>query len=353
MTVLAIDIGTSNFKVALFCGDECVLFHEVSIPNWTKEPPFELDVSIWLSAFDECLSYIDANGFNRKTINKLLVSGNGPSLIPVLRGGKNWGKASLWLDGRFFIAKAEALKANHPDIYDQTEHFLGATEALTYVLSGVPVSILPSPALQKWYWDDAKLQAAGLDAGKFPGFVRPGAFVGKVCAEAARVYGLSADADVCAGAPDFYAALCGCGVTRPGQCLDRGGTSEGLNVCVEHPVEVPGGMCYEHPCRPFWNVSKVLPKADRIGNEGGTFSNIMEEIKALGIPVTEIFSSGGPATNDSLCQAKADAAGLVLHALKLPAEIVGLGILGGVKVVPEIRKSFLPHAESAKERRGR
>jgi xylulokinase len=71
-------------------------------------------------------------------------------------------------------------------------------------------------------------------------------------------FGLTPDIPVISGGPDFFAAILGAGVVKPGQACDRAGTSEGINVCTEKRIDDKRLMSYGHPVKPFWNLSGIV-----------------------------------------------------------------------------------------------
>jgi xylulokinase len=118
--------------------------------------------------------------------------------------------------------------------------------------------VFPSAGFDRWYWNDAVLKKAGLDAEKFPPFVSPGDEIGTLLPAVAAQFGFSRKVTVLAGGPDFFVSILGTGTVRPGQGCDRSGTSEGINACTAARITDSRMMSYGHPIQPYWNCSGII-----------------------------------------------------------------------------------------------
>ena len=284
--LLTIDIGTSSFKSALWDFDgnrlsfaACPL--SISGNDGLK---LEADCAQWLRAFESCCKEL-ASGENLCAVQALIISGNGPSLVPVF-GEPSVGKeglaleaenARLWLDRRavkyqaevsalmggfvdasFFLPKILGIKNDEGELYKKTKYFLGCPEYLAYALTGEARTVFPSDGFDRWFWDDAVLEKLKLDAAKFPPFIRPGDLFGTLSSSASQHFGFAKNIPVISGGPDFFAAILGAGVTEPGQACDRTGSSEGINLCTPNRVNDKRLMSYGHPVKPYWNLSGII-----------------------------------------------------------------------------------------------
>jgi xylulokinase len=295
--ILAVDIGTSTFKAAIFSpggicrGQTAIPLRgaagtEGAADGGGTDGEYELEPGLWLAAFEEALPRLgDLGG-----LEALVVSGTGPTLVPVtgtpgIRGGGlslPAGRARLWLDRRareesakvselsgayvdpgFFIPKALWIKNREAGLYEKTRHFFAAPEYLVYALTGEARTVFPSAGFERWYWDQGLLGALELDPAKFPSFVSPGEFIGTPLATAASRLGLPPGLKVFAGGPDFFVTILGAGVTRAGQACDRSGTSEGVNLCTGERIMDGRLMSYGHPVKPLWNLSGIISTSGR------------------------------------------------------------------------------------------
>jgi xylulokinase len=287
MVILAVDIGTSNFKAAIFSYDgECAASVSLPLSFNAEGGSFEIDPRLWLGAFSECCLRLGS----LSKVEALVISGNGPTLVPVTGDIPQWPEqaaafsgtaavppARLWLDRRaleeartvsaaagdfvdagFFLPKALMIKNREPALYEKTAFFLYCPEYLAYMLTGAARTIFPSEGFERWYWTEEVLATLGLDGGKFPPFVFPGDVIGMLSGGMAERFGFSKAVPVMAGGPDFFVAILGSGAVSPGQVCDRSGTSEGINACTEKKIDDRRLMSYGHPVKPWWNLSGII-----------------------------------------------------------------------------------------------
>jgi xylulokinase len=271
--LFTIDIGTSTLKSALWDFDG----NRISSAAVSLSANENI-CSQWLRAFEQCCKkYNDLSA-----IKAIVISGNGPTLVPVTgapeterlfvpaedvimyhdRGADEYQSLVSelmdgYVDSRFFLPKILSIK-NNKKFYDKIKFFLGCPEYLAYALTNEARTVFPSDGFERWFWNDTVLEKLGLEKEKFPCFIRPGDTIGNLPAFTASRYGFTANIPVIAGGPDFFAAILGCGVTEPGQACDRCGSSEGINLCTKIYVDDDRLMCYGHPVKPWWNVSRII-----------------------------------------------------------------------------------------------
>jgi xylulokinase len=280
--LLVVDIGTSAFKSALFSfGGEQLSTAAVVLSFTSHGGRHEAEPDQWLRAFGECCRRLGPLG----DVAALVISGNGPSLVPVTgepagRAGALRLKAAparLWLDRQaveeaaavsalmgdfvdpgFFLPKALGIKNREPELYEKIRVFLSCPEYLACALTGEARTVFPAEGFDRWYWNGDVLEKLGLDRGKFPPFIKPGDTIGPLLPAAANFLGVPKSVPVIAGGPDFFAAILGSGAVRPGDACDRSGSSEGINVCTTERIAEPRLMSYGHPVQPWWNLSGII-----------------------------------------------------------------------------------------------
>jgi len=287
--LLTVDIGTSNFKSALWDFDGNRLSF-AEIPLSINSDRQEADCTQWLRAFETCCQKLSKRHGNLDNVQAVIISGNGPSLVPVLgepsveKEGLSLAaeNARLWLDRRavkyqaevaevmggfvdasFFIPKILRVKKEESELYNRTKYFLGCPEYLSFALTGQARTVFPSDGFDRWFWNDAVLEKLKLDEAKFPAFIRPGDTYGTILPSVAQYFGFANNIPVITGGPDFFAAILGAGVMKPGQICDRTGSSEGINLCVNERVDDDRLMCYGHPVKPYWNISGIISTAGK------------------------------------------------------------------------------------------
>ena len=277
--LLTVDIGTSTFKSALWdyegnCLSTAAVPVIENINNGLMQP------SLWLDAFEKCCRKLG----NLKKTETIIISGNGPSLVPVLGEPFEENKflvpaenARLWfersaekyqaqvselmggfVDASFFLPKILYIKNEEKDLYDRTKFFLGCPEYLAYALTAEARTVFPCEGFDRWFWNDSALEKLQLDKEKFPDFIRPGELFGNILHQAARHFGFKKNIPVISGGPDFFAAILASGVTEPGQACDRTGSSEGINLCTKNKICDERLMSYGHPIKPHWNLSGII-----------------------------------------------------------------------------------------------
>jgi len=294
--LLAVDIGTSVFKSAIwdFGGNRAAFASSPLAIDLSDGTRHETDSGRWLRAFESCCQALGAKA-PLGAIEAIVVCGNGPSLAPAFGGpfadaGAGAGSAShsfarsvpaaparLWLDRRaeeaarrvsavmggfvdagFFLPKALDIMLNEPRLYEKAKVFLGCPELLAFALTGEARTVFPSDGFERWFWTGEALALLGLDAEKFPPFIRPGEAFGALSPGAAALFGFSPGIPVISGGADFIAAILGSGAIRPGQACNRAGTSDGINACAAVRISDDRLMSYGHPVKPFWNLSGIV-----------------------------------------------------------------------------------------------
>jgi xylulokinase len=302
--ILTIDLGTTTLKAALFSEDG-ILCSAKNARLGTQSNYHELDPILWSKALS---SVCNALG-SLSSVKAVVISGNGPTLVPVLGEPESkegvlfarTGMARTWLDRRpstegaeisevlgtfvdsgFFLPKALYLFRNERKTYDESLWLLSSHEYLDYLLTGEAKAIIHSDDSQQWYWTESLVTKLGLDKDKFPPFCNPGERIGPVTALASKTLALPAGIPVFAGAPDFYVSILGTGTVEVGQVCNRSGTSEGINLCTRTPLGDPRLMTYHHPVAPYYNVSGIISTSGKaiewaknlVGNKDASFSDL-------------------------------------------------------------------------------
>ncbi len=278
--IASVDIGTTTMKGALFALDgTCLAKAWVPITHapCTHVSWHETDPNQWVSGLETICASLGSTA----SVTALVISANGPTLVPMRRKADGSidaaYRALTWMDRRstaeaqevseimgtyvdpsFFLPKALHVARRMPEVYRETEAFFFVSEYMNCLLTGKSGTILPGSHFDVWYWNDSVLESLGLDHRKFPPFISPGDVVGQVLPEAADRFGFPKDMQVIAGGPDFLVSILGTGSVQPGRVCDRAGTSEGINLCTEKLVSDPRLMCYGHIAEPYVNLSGII-----------------------------------------------------------------------------------------------
>ncbi len=282
--LISVDVGTSNVKAGLFTSDGTLVrqaSEPVSLLDSTADGRYEIDPRAWERNLDRALSALvnstapDVSG--APEVEAVVVSGNGPTLVPVGAAGEALHPAITWMDRRgvsqavartaasevdvdasYFLSKAYWICRERPEIYERTRYFLSCPEYIAYYLCGEAVTILPVASFERYIWTGDAIRALGMDGDRFPPFVAPGAIVGPLKKDIARRTGLREATPVIAGGPDYLMSLLGAGSIRPGVTCDRAGSSEGINLCSKMPVTDRRLLCLPHLVEGYYNISGVI-----------------------------------------------------------------------------------------------
>jgi xylulokinase len=288
--ILTIDVGTTSLKAGVFNQNaELLHFSKKSVPlvltssknctagttGTTGKKIVEIAPSSWHEALKKALSSFTQEV--RRGISSVIISGNGPTIIPVSKTGIPVANARTWLDKRgikeaesilmkkdirvdasFFLSKAYAFSSENEKGYEKTAYFLPCPEYFNFLLTGMARTILPAGGFKKYYWNEEALSALNLDKSKFPPFIFPGQVLGQITPGASGEYGLPPGTEVITGGPDFIMSLLGTGTVTEGATCDRAGTSEGLNHCSSKVIDDKRLLCMPHPARGYYNYSNLI-----------------------------------------------------------------------------------------------
>lgn len=283
--IAAYDIGTTVLKGALLSEEgEFLAFssRKLEMINTGKPGYYEADPHQWKQAVNEITTENLAAVGPGSDVRAAIISGNGPTLVPVSHSGEFLSPVMSWMDRRgtaetarikevsgryldptFYLPKALWLAKNRPDVYAETGHFLSCPESLLFWLTGEAVTVLPGSHFLQYFWDKKLLGDLGLDSDKFPEFTKPGKLTGTVSAAGALASGLPQGMPVISAGADFIVSLLGTGAVYPGRACDRAGTSEGINLCTEITISDPRLMWYGHVVEPWYNISGIISTSGR------------------------------------------------------------------------------------------
>jgi xylulokinase len=276
--ILAYDIGTTFLKAAVVSiGGTMLARAQVPVRMAEASAPErrECDANTWLSGMALATAQLGLR--DRGRIRGVVISANGPTLVPVGADGEPLDFAMTWMDRRareeadlisefsdtpldasFYLPKAFWIMRHKPEIYERTRAFLPCAEYVSFVLTGNAVRIVPSLMFRDFFWNESAVAPLRFSADKLPPFVEVGDVIGTVRAEAAETMGIPAGVPVIAGGPDFVMSILGTACTQPGRACDRAGTSEGINLCWSAPTHDRRLLCFPHIARGAYNVSAMI-----------------------------------------------------------------------------------------------
>ncbi len=164
--ILAFDIGTSVLKGGVIDFDG-VLRSRAEAPVYLADrgDPLvhEADANNWVSALALVAAQLQIPKAGSGEIAAVVVSGNGPTLVPVGSKGEPLDFAMTWMDRRgvaearmiaevtghyvdptFYLPKALWIYKNKPEVYRRTRHFCTCPEFIDLYLTGKAYTVLPS-----------------------------------------------------------------------------------------------------------------------------------------------------------------------------------------------------------------
>ena len=263
--VLALDLGTSGAKAAVFAADGRVLstaFHPVAL-RLLPGGGAEQDPDEWwralVAASQECLH---SSSVARSQIRALGVTGQWSGSVAVGNDGRPLHPALIWMDsrgaqqvetlagssfgvlpysiprllrwvtltggaptksGKDALAHILFLRERQPEVYARARYFFEPKDYINYRLTGVAAATYDSIALH-WVTDNRRIDRidyhagllglAGLDREKLPPLVPPQTELGPLLPDAAEQLHLGPHVRVVVGAPDVHATAIGSGAVR-------------------------------------------------------------------------------------------------------------------------------------------
>ena len=375
-----IDIGTTSLKAALIseCGfvfsSTVVRFSQQSIEN-----PFEI-TNCWINALFQAGKNLQIENYK---IVAFCISGNGPTLTCVNEEKTFtllWNNNSVSVKNpiqtkSIFLPRILLLKDNFSEIWQNSKAILSGPEFLIYFLTDKKLTILPENQFLQTYWTKDDLSKFEISSSLLPDFVQLGEKAGFVKSEILATLGINSTEKipVFCGGPDFVTALIGTNTLSVGKICDRSGSSEGINLCSDKPIQKDEFRNLPSVIPGLFNVSYLLSdtgtrftqwknssewKNESYENcinyllknqqtEGYkmileiatqvkiAFSKILKEQKKL-LPentkrIPKIICTGGQAKNPSWMQFKSNVTNVELWVTNCPdAELMGNAIISSV-----------------------
>ena len=134
-------------------------------------------------------------------------------------------------DLAWFIPRAMHLKNNNPESFKKVKHFVQPLDYINCKLTGVLKTSIVSKSIR--IWNNETIEASSLPKDLFPSEVSMGELVGIVTKRASEETGIPINTPVVAGTggADFLEVLISSGSLKKGVVCDRGGSSQGVNIC--------------------------------------------------------------------------------------------------------------------------
>jgi len=258
--VLGLDLGTTEVKAALVALDGRLIgLGRAPCPlSLGPDGRAEQDPRDWYAAVTSAVRAIDTTGVE---ILAACAVGQGPTLALVDAAGAPVRPAITWQDRRVggggfgLLPKIEWVAREDGAAAARATWLLAAWEALGLWLTGEAVTTVqghesPLPA--------ATLEAAGVRPSQVPPARAFGSRLGELRPEVAAELGLRPGLPIIAGVNDGTASMLGAGLRVAGDAVDTGGTSGGIGIYADHPVEVGGLFLAPAPLPGRWVVGGAM-----------------------------------------------------------------------------------------------
>jgi xylulokinase len=262
--VLGIDLGTSEAK-AVLVGIDGALLGLGRAPIRTDvggDGRAEQDPRDWWRACASAVRGIEElSGDGAAHPVAISVVGQGPTLAVVDEDARPLRAAITWQDRRIrgagfgLLPKIEWLAREDPDAAAEARWLLTSWDALGLWLTGEAGQSLQG---HEAALTPEELEAAGVRHSQVPSALPFGTPLGWLRAEAADALGLDPGIPVVAGVNDGTASMLGAGLRLAGDAVDTGGTSGGIGIYADRPVEVPGLFCAPAPLPGRWVVGGAM-----------------------------------------------------------------------------------------------
>ena len=293
--ILTVDIGTTSLKGGLFSDDGDLSYYDRLVLPKPAADGFDPDW--WVQALADFLKRFTGSGGDSASVKGIVISGHGPTLVPLNRLGRALGPALMWYDARkgtasgpsLYLPLVDSYRRSKPDLFEQTDCLLGCCEYILYRLTGEKLTVSSGEPFNPYIWTDESLFDNEFDHRIFPPYCYLGEKTEAFLSEkGARLTGLPEGIPVYGAGSDFYTSLLGAGAVEPGVVCDRAGTSEGLNVIVPTGRNHDHIRFLPHPSarEGVWNGSIILSSTGALfewyrrltGQDTWTYRRTMEGI---------------------------------------------------------------------------
>ncbi|MBQ9950917.1 MAG: FGGY-family carbohydrate kinase [Clostridia bacterium] len=284
MLYMGIDVGTQGVRCVVadekgsVAAAKSVAFAQLNVADGGL---YEQVPAHWRAAAEtavmDCTAQLRKSGADVSQIKTISIDGTSGTIVPLDRDFQPLTNGLMYNDPR---AKAEAAEVHaamgahekklglkfgasfslprvlwflrqKPEIYEKTRIFAHQADYIAGLLCGEYCVSDYSNALKTGYdlidgrWPE-EISVLGIDAGRLPAIVRPGARIAPVTKEAAARLGLSEKTVVVGGSTDGYASALAAGAVKTGSWASIIGTTFVLKGVTEDLIIDPNGSSYSH-----------------------------------------------------------------------------------------------------------
>lgn len=309
MGILAIDLGTTNIKVAAYTNVlDPIAIHSHNVHYDRRDSFVEFDANAYFDTIVTMLAACQEEAAARWGGEpvQLVLTGQAESLVVVGKDGKPLRPGISWLDMRsqkecdelarefdrersyritgqpeiiptWPLTKILWLRRNEPETFARTAKFLMIKDYILYRLTGRFVgehSIYPFShyfnVVEKRFWEEP-LAYCGVEPGQLPELVPPCSIVGELVDEVLTATGLPRGSAANAGTLDHFAGMIGTGNVVEGMVSESAGTVSSIATFLREPFTT--GARIPLYCGPFADSYIYLPVCESGGISLEWFKN--------------------------------------------------------------------------------
>jgi xylulokinase len=280
--LVGLELGTTNIKIGVFSTEGELIFKKSCLANIKigENASAIAYPEEWWNSVKQLLQET-CSKISKYKISGISVGSNGPTLIALDEKLNPVGPSLLWMDRRankeaeyiskklgkklndlaWFVPRALWVKKQFPNTFKRIKYFCQPLDYINAKLTGNIKTVICSDHIK--IWTDEIIQASELDKNLFPKPIKLGNLIGKVTTNASSETGIPENTPIFAatGGADFVEELIGCGVLKNGMVCDRGGTSQGIELCWNKPINKYAFYSVPHP---------IVPKKFHIAGLMGT-----------------------------------------------------------------------------------
>jgi xylulokinase len=251
--LIGIELGTTRVKTGIYDFNGNLLVEKIlNYPLYFDKATgtAESKPHDWWNAVKTSL-HSAINTLDCIDIRGITVGSHGPSLVVLDKKFNPVCDSILWMDQRakkeakfissklnkksndlaWFVPRVLWLKNNRPEIFNKIKYCIQPLDYINFKLTGELLTTYVSNDIK--IWDDKIIDASGLDKNLFPKLIKMGDYLGNTTAETNESTCIPKDTKVIAGTGgvDCMEVIISSGALHPGLICDRGGTSQGVNLC--------------------------------------------------------------------------------------------------------------------------
>lgn len=270
---MAIDIGTTNIKIAIFTEKgELQAISQERCKERRSDCYSGIDPLIWWETTKKAIFKIPVN--LKKKVIALSITGQGPTIIPIYKERQIAHKAITWLDtyGQEHLksilemgidGQSAAVISKLIWLKDKIKKPVYLLQPWDYICMNLTGEIVNTsfdiPGFRPCWYNDVIMKRFGLkEYFLLPKFIPTGTKITNILPNIAINTELPPNLAVVAGAADFAAALVGTATIEDGYLCDRGGTSQGINLCTKEKVSCAGLLTTPFFIEGLWKISGVM-----------------------------------------------------------------------------------------------